>query len=122
MSRAEFGAALRKRLNEMDRSQEWLGAEAARLEGREKPYIQQTVGHWINGTAEPSPPATFAIEKALQLRAGTLSRALGYLPPDSRSATTVKDAVAADPKLTASGRRILAKVYEELVDGAAGGE
>lgn len=116
MSRAAFGEAIRDRLHEMKKSQRWLGQEVARLEGRGDAYTQQTVATWLSGSAEPAPRTVFAVEVALSVKPGSLSRLLGYLPPSTRSATSVRDAIGADPKLTAMGRRVLAAAYEQLVD------
>lgn len=121
MSSDEFGSAVRARLKEMGRSQEWLGAEVARLTDRDAPYRQASVWAWIEGENPAPAEVVFAMEVALQLRSGTLSRLLGYLPVTSRSARTVPDAIAADPKLTAMGRRVVLAVYEELVDGGPDG-
>lgn len=121
MTREQFGAAVRARLDDLGRSQEWLGLETSRIEDRDPPYIQATVSQWLLGKTEPAPKTVFAIEQALGVNPGTLSRLLGYLPPSTRSATTVRDAIAADPKLTATGRRVIAAVYEELVDGSSDG-
>lgn len=114
-------AAMRKALADMGRSQSWLGAEVARLEGRPDPYSQASVSDWLLGANAMTPSQVFAVEQALQMRPGTLSRELGYLPMTSRSARSVPDAIAADPKLTAMGRRVVLAVYEELVDGGPDG-
>lgn len=121
MSQDEFGEAIRARLNEMGRSQEWLGAEIARITGRAKPYSQNAVSAWITGDNQAPVQVVFAIEQILQLRAGTLSRLLGFLPLTTRSARSVPDAIDADPKLSAMGRRVVLAVYEELVDGGPDG-
>lgn len=119
---AEVAAAIRQRLAELDRSLSWLGAEVARVMGRADPFSQATVSKWLTvpwaserSTAGMSPAQVFAAEQALGMRPGTLSRSLGYLPTSSRSARTVPEAIDADPKLTALGRRVLAATYEELV-------
>lgn len=57
----------------------------------------------------------FAIEKALELGPGTLSRLLGYLPAEATDVLTVPAAVEVDPHLTVLGRRVVLKVYEEMV-------
>lgn len=109
-------AAIRKRLDDMGRSQSWLGAEVARLEGRAEPYSQSAVNLWLSGKSELSPTQVFALERVLQLRPGSLSRRLGYLPVTARSFTSVRDAVEHDPGLGPVGRRVLLAAYEELVD------
>lgn len=60
MSSDEFGSAVRARLKEMGRSQEWLGAEIARITGRAKPYSQNAVSAWITGDNQAPVQVVFA--------------------------------------------------------------
>lgn len=73
---------------------------------------------WAELKAEPSPAEVFAIERILEIPPGTLSRHLGYLPPEARSAapfkTTFEEALRADPDLNDQGRRILRAIYAEV--------
>lgn len=41
---------------------------------------------WLKAESEPFPWQVFAIERAVSVPPGTLSRTLGYLPPEARSA------------------------------------
>lgn len=93
----------------------------ARIEGRDEPYRQPTIsGHWLS-VAPPGPHTVFAIEQALLLRPGSLSKMLGYVPASARSSTSVRDAIADDAGLTDSGRRALLAAYEQLVDHGTNG-
>lgn len=75
-----------------------------------------SINDWRRGRAIPAPATIFAIEQALDIRPGELSRTLGYLPLDAeeKRATTVLEAIAVDPDLNDEGRRLLRIVYEEL--------
>lgn len=117
-----FAAAIRRRLDEMGRTQSWLGAEIARQLGRDDPFSQAAISNYLMGKVIPDPPTVFALEQVLQLRAGTLSRLLGYLPASSRSARSVEDAIAADPRLNEVGRRAVLAVYQQLVDQGTDGQ
>lgn len=112
----EFAAAVRRRLADLGVSQEWLGQEVARTIGRDKPFRQATISNYLTGKVEPEPAVTFAIERALQVRAGSLSRLLGYLPTTTRTARSVPDAIADDPGLSDTARRALTAAYQQLVD------
>lgn len=72
---------------------------------------------WIAGKSEPTRTKVWAIEKVLGLRAGTLSRCLGYLPVDAKGVVSVLDAIDADTNLTDMGRRILKNNYREFTRG-----
>jgi hypothetical protein len=91
-----FGRALEVQL--AGRPQGQFGGEVAKQEGRSQHYSQQQVSNWVQGN-EPNPRQAIAIEKALGVRPGTLTRLLGYLPLDARTTKTVNEAVAADPSL-----------------------
>lgn len=117
----QWTAAVRRHLDDQDRSITWLGKEVARIEGRAQPYAQPTVsGHWFT-VAPPDPETVFAIERALLLRPGTLSRILGYVPASARSSRSVRDAIAEDPGLSDAGKRALLAAYEQLVDHGTSG-
>lgn len=120
MAIEEFQAALRRALNDSGRTQSWLGAEAARAEGRADPYSQAVVSSWFNDPSPGlSPRQVFAIEEALGVEPGMLSRLLGYLPASAKSVVATPDAIAADPDLSPVGRRVLLAAYQELVDHGA---
>lgn len=115
MGTEELVAAIRRELESKGRTQSWLAAEIARIEGRPDPYSQALMSEWLKGRSKMNPDQVFACERALSLRPGSLSRLLGYLPTTSRSARSVPEAIAAEPRLTTSGRRILTAVFEQLV-------
>lgn len=78
---------------------------------------------WLNGEAEPTPQQVFAIERWLQLPPGTLSRPLGYLPPEARTSTS--SAVAFDEALDSlaylpdQAKRIIRNVVKEFTPAEA---
>jgi hypothetical protein len=97
-------------------SQAWLGAEVAAVLGRPHPYSQSVVSQWLHGQTEWQPSVLFAVERALGLRAGDLSRHLGYLPLAAvPPPTTVEGAINADPLLRPALRRALIAGYREMV-------
>lgn len=105
---AELRAAIRNALSESGLSQERFGAEVAHHEdqdaGRRKgttaPYSQTTVAGWFSKPVWLRPARVFAIERALKLRPGTLSKLEGYLPAGITAPVTVEEALAADPDIT----------------------
>src|SRR5690606_19683462 len=81
-------------------SQEQLGAEVARLEGRSTPFVQGAVSDWLAGNVYIPPKRLFVIERILQVPPGTLSRIVGYVPVGARESYTVEGAIRTDPDLT----------------------
>lgn len=75
---------------------------------------QPTVSGWITGISAPdSVDQTFAVERALKVRPGSLSRHLGYLPPESvKSVATVRAAVMEDPQLSADEKSMILAAYD----------
>lgn len=76
---------------------------------------QSTISHWKSATSAPPPATTFALEEALGLAPGTLSRHLGYVPSDHVVAATVEEAIVDDPLLSPHHQRVLQATYRELV-------
>jgi hypothetical protein len=111
--RQGFAAELRAVLDGAGRSQSWLGAEIARLEGS-SPVAQPQISRYLSGESTPEPDRVFVIERVLGLRPGTLSALLGYLPADSVPAVTVADAAAGDTALTVEQREDLVAVWETM--------
>ena len=115
-----FGEALRRQL--AGRSQREFGDQVARAEGRvdgrgkHLPYSQQQVSFWLQGDNEPNPAQAVAIEKALRLRPGTLTRLLGFLPLDARSAKSTLDAIRSDPDLSPDMREVVIASYRSAVE------
>lgn len=98
-----------------ERTQAWLGQRVAQIEGRESPYSQPTAGVWINHPEKLPPARMFAIEQALDLPPGSLSRLLGYVPADTAPASTVEGAIEADADLTRAERRMLVSAYRSTL-------
>lgn len=111
--RAMFGHAVESALD--GRSQSWLGAEVARAVGAPSPISGSAVSQWIAGKTEPGPDRVFAAEQILDLKPGTLSRILGYLPTTAKDVASVEDAIDADPKLSPPARAMLRASYRAAV-------
>ena len=110
-----FGEAVKLRLDDLNKTQTWLGERMGELHGR-RPYGQSTVGTWIART-ELTPALVFDIERALDLPAGHLSKLLGYVPVGATPPPgSVVDAIEADPLLDDRGRRSLVAAYRALVE------
>jgi transcriptional regulator with XRE-family HTH domain len=77
---------------------------------------QSAISAWEAGEAEPAPDTVFTVEQALELPGGHLSRILGYLPAstDGVKASSVPDAVVADPLLDDLQKRGIIALYREL--------
>lgn len=109
----KFGEALDRALG--DRPHAWLGKEVADRIGRPTPITGSAVGQWISGKTEPTGPETvFAIEAAVGVKPGTLSRLLGYLPTTAKDMTSVADAIAVDTRLDDDARSLLRVVYDQV--------
>lgn len=106
----EFGETLRRHMGE-EWTQEKFGDAVARAEGRPQPYSQQNVWRWLDGRSVPDHRQVVAMEKVLRLRPGTLTRLLGSLPLESRSITTVEDAISADTDLSPVAKEHLLAQY-----------
>lgn len=78
---------------------------------------QSTISAWINGRSEPEPVTVFAVEEAIGVSAGFLSRLLGYLPLSVVGAPpNVEEAVARSDEIDDTGRRLVLSVWHTLVD------
>lgn len=112
--RAAFADALIEALNVRRKTQQALG-EALGVK-------QPTVSGWIRREAEPTPETVFAIERALELPPGHLSRHLGYLPPEAVKAppATFEAVVTGDPLLEDYVKRALIEQYRALTSRRAG--
>lgn len=107
--RRRFGHMLAEALAASGRTQEDL----AGLVGA----TQSSVSAWVTGRYEPSAPMVFAIERALAVAPGHLSRALGYLPLEAATASpAVEDAIAQSPLIDDDQKRIVLAVYRAVVD------
>ena len=101
-----FGNALREALAVQKMTQ----GDLAEVLGVRQP----TVSGWINGISPPdSVDQTFAVERALKVRPGSLSRHLGYLPPEAvKNVATVRAAVMEDPTLSADEKSMILAAYD----------
>lgn len=114
--REAFGAELRRQRTGRNMSQ----AQLARELGLQS---QGSVSGWEQGTIEPERSHVFQLEDLFGLDRGYLSSILGYGPPTHvdgrparRTATpTLRRALAADERLTKSGRDALMGMYRALV-------
>lgn len=86
-------------LRSADKTQGWLGMQVAEREGRDNPYTQASVSGWLDRIEEQPPARVFYIEAVLGMKAGHLSRRLGYLPVDAKPARSVEDALEADDSI-----------------------
>jgi len=107
--REAFRHGLRQARSTMGLSQRAV----ARAVGRTASAVWQ----WEQGQGAPDPQTVAKLERLLQVEPNSLARLLGYVPPSelSNSATTVLDAVNADPRLDEDGRELLTGVYRWLV-------
>jgi transcriptional regulator with XRE-family HTH domain len=109
--RAAFGAALQQALDVRRMTQAELGIH---LDGLK----QSTISAWKTGESIPDADTVFAVEIALSLRPGQLSRHLGFLPVDLIDVpVSVPEAIEGDELLDDGGKRILLAVYDELTSG-----
>ena len=106
MTSAGFGPALKQALVDANRTIQALADELG--------LPHSTVSTWVSKDRPPDPSMVFAIEQALDLAAGSLSRLLGYLPVDAVPAVTVADAAEQDPWLTRDQRDDLVAVWETM--------
>lgn len=94
-----------------DRPRAWL-AEQLSVTG-------ETVRKWGAGETEPPRASVFAVERALAVAPGTLSRLLGYLPLDAIAAPcSTLDAIDSDDDLDEHGRAAMRAVYYAVTQQA----
>jgi hypothetical protein len=73
---------------------------------------QTTISNWLTAKHEPRRVEVFALEEHLELRPGTLSILLGYLPPTFDPPGSVMEAIDNDPGLTPEQREALLDQYQ----------
>jgi transcriptional regulator with XRE-family HTH domain len=114
----DLPAAFPATLDEMLVARRIPRAELARRIG----YTRASVSDWVAGRSVPAPATLFAIERALEIGPGRLSRLFGFVPIEAvdRPRPTVLEAIAEDPALDNLGRRLLSRLYEELVRASGG--
>lgn len=96
-------------------SQVELAANVGADLGR-KPISQPWLSEIRRGVKEPSVEVAFSLERCLEVKPGSLTRLLGYLPPEAVGARSVSTALESDPRLTERGRRSLLAAYRALVE------
>lgn len=104
---AAFGRALAARVKTKQERRELgervgVGAEAMRL--------------YMLGEREPDRRIVFALERELDLKPGTLSHHLGYVPNSARPTTSIDEAIEASD-LSGEARRLLLALYREMRSG-----
>jgi transcriptional regulator with XRE-family HTH domain len=113
---AVFAARKAAGLRQEDLAARLFGADQARKS-------QPTVSFWESGTHEPEAEMVFAIERAIGVDPGSLSRHLGYVPADIDPASIALDVLTSiqnDPLLSREARRRLVTLYRtELETGAS---
>ena len=83
----------------------------AELAGMSNPYLSQIE----RGLRRPSAEILQQLAKALQISAETLFVRAGFLSDDSEPMSRVRDAIAADPRLTSEQKQALRNVYDSFV-------
>lgn len=87
--------------------------------GEKLGLTQSAVSSWRVADAVPDTEVVFAVERALKLPPGHLSRHLGYYPPAAvNKGATVEEAVLNDTVLDESGKRAVIAVWRELTTRA----
>lgn len=112
---AAFAAALAKELDAVPGGRKEFAFSLGK--NLDRPISQASVSQWASGEHEPKRAVVFMMEVTLNLRPGTLSQLLGYLPLTARSTRSVAEAVAADTALTKKDRSVLLAVYSSLRSG-----
>ena len=98
-----------------ERTQDWLGAEVARVERRNEPYGQNTVAGWESARYAIKPDKVFAIEAALGVPAGSISQLAGFVPNHVKPSKSVVDAVKIDNDLSRDQKEDLTALYKGMV-------
>lgn len=106
---------IRRELKATGRTQEWLGAEMAHQEGRDKPYAQGDISNWLTGYRPWTIERLALIERAMGMRPGRLTQFMGYLPLGVKTTSSVPDAIEADPRLSPDQREMLLAAYRAAV-------
>ncbi|MBA2387215.1 MAG: helix-turn-helix domain-containing protein [Acidimicrobiia bacterium] len=83
----------------------------AELAGMSNPYLSQIE----RGLRRPSAEILQQLAKALQISAETLYVRAGFLSDDAEPMSQVRDAIAADRRLTAEQKQALRNVYDSFV-------
>lgn len=111
--RASFAAALIRQIEGRNRAE--LVACIAEKSG--ETMTVAALGHWLNGSVEPSREKLIATEECLGLRPGALTACFGYLPVAAKPVRTFRDVVESDARLDETGRAALLALYSVLAGG-----
>ena len=108
MADGPFGIGLRESLLRAGLTQ----AELAGAVG----VSRATISEWMRGSSEPRPAVVFALEAALGVTPGHLSRRLGFLPADGhdRAVTDPVRIIDRLPDLSPESKAALVDVYRSL--------
>lgn len=106
--RMAFAQALRNARDETGIKQE----ELAKTVG----VVQGTISAYERGGVEPPPQQVFAIEAALNLPGGFLSRHLGYIPAPTESTDQTDDRLAMQTAAELRALELVARKFREAVD------
>jgi len=108
--KAEFRRVLRETRLRRRLSQRALGRVAS--------ASPNAVSQWESGRSLPVPAKVPALERALELEPGALSRLLGYLPitsGDDKVSLDVIEAIRRDERLGQDGQELLITMYRQLL-------
>lgn len=102
-------------LGEFIRAQREVASMSVRkladLAGVSNPYLSQIE----RGLRRPSAEILQQLARALQISAETLYVRAGFLSDESEPVSRVRDAIAADPRLSAEQKQALRNVYDSFV-------
>lgn len=101
--RQQFGAALRLALEGRNRAE--FIVEVMRATGES--VSATALNAWLAGTSEPTRPKIYAMERLLDVPAGSLSQHLGFLPLDAQPVISPEDALLRDTTLPRAVRLAL---------------
>lgn len=107
-----FRDAFRERREATGISFRELGELVAEVMGRDTPFKASSVQEWAENA--PRPEIVFAIERALSVPPGGLSRLLGYVPVVEEP-KSVRDVIERDPDLDAGTRAVILSAYDAAV-------
>lgn len=75
-------------------------------------FVQAAVSAWVGGKTQPDMDTAFLVERTLGVRPGSLTRHLGYLPPDAvKSVATVESSILEDGALSEAEKQMLLGAY-----------
>ena len=103
-----FGRALHEAMNALDINESELGEKVGKS--------QTTISNWLRGVTAPKREEEgFAVERALELPPGTLTRLLGYLPPEAFDKASFEAVLLSDDELDEGDKEMLLAAYRAAV-------